>query len=322
MNWMPLMISLGAFWVSGLVVYFLQVTSRLYLTRQVRQRLHQTVTGVAAPVGMELPEPAQRPDLLPSLSHFLHQYTLGKRLQDYLRSAGLRLRASEFLYGSALMGMAAGALVLLLPGSQWMAPLAGLTTCFLPLLLVRGIREKRLLRINNQLRDWLMLTSSCLRAGHSWSGAMEMAARDMDAPLSEELTRLLVETQRGVSWEEGFRRLLVRVPSQDLDLIVTAILTQREIGGNLGEILAKILYTIQERVRLQSEIRILASQGVFSGIVIGILPMAVGSLLLVIEPTYFQPLLESLLGKMLLGGAFLLQVLGGLFIKKLVTIEY
>jgi tight adherence protein B len=167
-----------------------------------------------------------------------------------------------------------------------------------------------------------MLMSSCLRSGHSWAGAMEMAARDMEPPMAEELTRLLLETQRGVSWEEAFKNLLRRAPSVDLELIIVAILTQREVGGNLGEILAKILYTVQERVRLQGEIRVLASQGVLSGLVVGLLPISVGALLTLIEPTYLQPLLASRVGQIMLGGSLLLQALGGLVIKKLVSIEY
>lgn len=322
MNWMPLLNALVTFVGFSLLVYFVQQGSRILMTREVRQRLYETLNEAMALETLSAPETSARRDLLPTLTEYLHQRTIGRKLQDYLRSAGWKLRASEFLYLSALMGVAWAALAVLISGSRLVAPLGLAVGSFLPFFLAHQSRARRMAKLDTQLRDWLLLTSSCMRAGHSWSNALAMAARDLDPPLSEELSRLLAETQRGVSWEEGFRNLLRRAPSEDLELIVIAILIQREIGGNLAEILGKILHTIQERVRIRGEVKVLSAQGVLSGLVVGLLPVSLGAVLMILQPDYFQPLLTSPVGKGMLMGGFLLQVLGGLAIKKLVTIEY
>jgi tight adherence protein B len=322
MNWMPWLNALITFVGFSLLVYFVQQGSRILMTREVRQRLYQTVNEAVALEAPSAPEPPSRRDLLPTLTEYLRQQPFGRKLQDYLRSAGWKLRASEFLYLSALMGVACAALAVLVSGSRLVAPLGLIVGGILPFFLAHQSRTRRLAKLDTQLRDWLLLTASCMRAGHSWSSALNMAARDLDPPLSEELNHLLAETQRGVSWEEGFKNLLRRAPSEDLELIVIAILIQREVGGNLGEILTKILHTIQERVRIRGEVKILSAQGILSGVVVGLLPAGLGAVLMLLQPDYFKPLLTSPVGRGLLMGGFLLQVLGGLAIKKLVTIEY
>lgn len=322
MNWIPWLNALITFLGFSLLIYAMQQISLLLMTRDVRKRLRQTVQEAGVPEEVPLAEPSPQRDLLPTLTEYLHQRALGRKLQNYLRSAGWKLRASEFFCISILMGVGCVVLVVALSGSGWIAPLGFIVGCVLPLFLAHQSRAKRLAKLDTQLRDWLLLTASCMRAGHSWSNALSMAARDLEPPLSGELSRLLMETQRGVGWEEAFKNLLHRVPSEDLELIVIAILIQREIGGNLGEILTKILHTIQERVRIRGEVKILSAQGVLSGVVVGLLPVGLGAMLMVLQPDYFQPMLASPVGKTMLMGGFLLQILGGVTIKKLVSIEY
>jgi tight adherence protein B len=137
---------------------------------------------------------------------------------------------------------------------------------FLPRIYINIQKGKRLVRFNNQLADMLNLMVNGLRAGYSTMQAMEAVSKELPAPISEEFRRVVQEMQLGVTMEQALDNLLRRIPSLDLDLVITAMNVQREVGGNLAEILATISHTIRERVRVKGEIRVLTAQQVYSGV--------------------------------------------------------
>jgi tight adherence protein B len=145
----------------------------------------------------------------------------------------------------------------------------------LPRIYVRRQQGKRLIRFNEQLPDMLNLMVNGLRAGYSTMQAMEAVSKEMPAPICDEFRRVVQELQLGLPMEHALENLLRRIPSDDLDLTVTAINVQREVGGNLAEILDTISYTIRERVRIKGEIRVLTSQVVYSGRFLSFMPVVI-----------------------------------------------
>ncbi len=146
---------------------------------------------------------------------------------------------------------------------------------FLPTLYMKRQQGRRLVKFDNQLADMLSLMVNGLRAGYSTMQAMEAVSRELPAPISDEFRRVVQEMQLGIAMDTSLDNLVRRIPSKDLDLVVTAMNVQREVGGNLAEILDTISHTIRERVRVKGEIRVLTSQVMMSGRVLAIMPVAV-----------------------------------------------
>src|SRR5512139_640138 len=165
-------------------------------------------------------------------------------------------------------------LALLIQSAFSIASLAigGVIGFFIPRFYVKRQQGLRLTRFNDQLGDMLNLMTNGLRAGYSTMQAMEAVSRELPAPICDEFRRVVQEMQIGISMEKALDNLLRRIPSDDLDFVVTAIGVQREVGGNLSEILDTISFTIRERVRIKGEIRTLTAQVRTSGAVLSLIP--------------------------------------------------
>ncbi|MEW5988919.1 MAG: type II secretion system F family protein, partial [Chloroflexota bacterium] len=191
--------------------------------------------------------------------------------------------------------------------------------------------NRRLRAFNGQLSDTLNLWVNSLRSGYSVLQGMEAIATELPPPVSKEFERVIQEVRLGLSLNQALSNMLRRVPSDDLDLVVTAVNIQREVGGNLAEILDIISYTIRERVRIKGEIRTLTAQGRFSGWVVSLLPIGLALLLYKINPTYMSGLfgkgapwvLPGVLpcGWLVVGIGLMFIGAGVLAVKKIVDIE-
>ena len=159
---------------------------------------------------------------------------------------------------------------------------------FIPRFYVRQQQGKRLQRFNDQLADMLNLMVNGLRAGYSIMQAMEAVSKEMPAPISDEFRRVVQEMQLGIPMERALDNLLRRIPSEDLDLVITAINVQREVGGNLAEILDTISFTIRERVRIKGEIRVLTSQVMYSGRFLALMPILISLALWLLNRPYMM----------------------------------
>jgi tight adherence protein B len=218
------------------------------------------------------------------------------------------------------MAAIAGALALLV-SSGAAATLFGAVGWFLPRFWLGARKAKRLKAFNNQLADAIALMSNSLRSGLSLLQSMEMISREAEPPMSQEFQRVVSEIGLGIGAQDALLRLARRVPSEDLDLLVTAILVQFEIGGNLSRILDSIANTIRERVKLQGEIRTMSAQGRMSGYILSGLPLAIGGILLLIAPSYMARLFTPgpwLVLPVIAGVGILM---GMLVIRRLVAIE-
>lgn len=243
------------------------------------------------------------------------------KLKERLIQAGLPLKPSEFILIDLVTSFIFIGFGLLLFRHPLAGLISGVSGYYIPHLVLRHLKKKRLHNFTNQLSSTLTLISNSLRAGYSIMQAIETVTRDASPPISEEFRQLLKENSLGVPFEKSLVEMTRRIPSEDLDLVVTALVIQRQVGGNLAEILDKISHTIRERIRIYGEIRTLTAQGRMSGIIIGVLPFVVGGILCAMRPDIFTLLFIRKEGWFMLGAALLMQLIGILVIRKIVAIK-
>lgn len=213
----------------------------------------------------------------------------GEKVSRELARADLKLKAGEYIFVVVLIGLAAGTLSWFFLGRNILVGIIGLLVgMMLPRFYVRRQQTQRLNRFNDQLADMLNLMVNGLRAGYSTMQAMEAVSRELPAPISDEFRRVVQEMQLGIPMERALENLLRRIPSEDLDLVVAAMNVQREVGGNLAEILDTISHTIRERVRIKGEIRVLTSQVMYSGRFLSMMPLFIFGALWVLNRPYMM----------------------------------
>lgn len=210
----------------------------------------------------------------------------GENIARDLARADLKLKPGEYVAITALVALVLGLIGWFALGGILGALIGGAVGLFIPQFYVKRQQGQRLVRFNEQLGDMLNLMVNGLRAGYSTMQAMESVSKELPSPISDEFRRVVQEMQLGVSMQDALDNLLRRIPSDDLDLVVTAINVQREVGGNLAEILDTISYTIRERVRIKGEIRVLTTQVMYSGRFLSILPLGVLGFLYVLNRPY------------------------------------
>ena len=236
--------------------------------------------------------------LTKKLDEVIEERGLGRGVAIELARADLKLTVAEFWAMTLLSVILVGALSWILFHQSWIFLLAGVILgYFLPRMFVKMRQSGRLKKFNDQLGDGITLMANGLRAGYSLLQAMDAVAREMPPPISFEFRRVVQEIGLGIDNERAFQNLLRRVPSDDLDLMVTAISVQAEIGGNLAEILEIIGFVIRERVRIKGEIKVLTAQGQISGYVITFLPIVLGLVLYAMNPEYVGRMIFSCEGR-------------------------
>lgn len=191
----------------------------------------------------------------------------------------------------------------------------------LPRIWLKAAQKKKRRQFNNQLADALLVLANSLRSGFSLLQAMEMVSQEMPNPISGEFQFALREMTYGTATEVALIHLSERVGSDVLDLLVTAMLIQRQAGGNLAEVLLNIHATIQDRLRIQQEIKTLTAQGRISGYIIAALPFGIAGVLSVVNPSYMSLLFTNPIGIAMLVGGLISQFIGFLIIRKIITIE-
>jgi tight adherence protein B len=251
--------------------------------------------------------------------------TFGKNVQKKLAQADLKLTLLEFMIAKialTVVGLAAamylgrgGALQIVVFG------LAGMVLGFFGIdMYVKFRISKRLKDFNGQLGDTISLMANSLRSGYSLLQSMELVSREAPDPIGAEFKRVVREVGLGLSAQDALSNLMRRLPSDDLDLFITAINIQYEVGGNLAQILDTISHTIRERVRIKGEIAVLTAQGRMSGYLITALPGLIGVVVSVINPTYMSVIFEFPWVIMPICGGIMVFV-GFLVIRKIVNIE-
>ncbi len=269
-----------------------------------------------------------------TLNRGIESRDFGANLARDIARADLRLKVSEFLaiWAGAILGIPL-LMILLSPFVQaFGSPLAWVVGAVIGFLLPRfwlsRRRAARLKAFNGQLADTITLIANALRAGSSFLQAVEMVVRETRPPISTEFGRVIREVNLGLPFDQALENMLRRVRSDDLELMVTAISIQHQVGGNLAEILDSIAFTIRERVRIKGEIRTLTAQQRLSGYVVGGLPFGLAGILFLIAPSFMEPMFrkppEMLglpLGVIVLCIAGFAMIMGFMLIRRIVDIE-
>ena len=271
------------------------------------------------------PRPASRAKWRRVVTH-LSQYVVDRptvgSLHIKMQQAGIPLRGSEFLVLSIGVSLIATLAAFILSGGSLSISLVmGFLTYLAFWLDVKRKAANRLSRFNTQLGEALSLMTNALRSGFSFLQAVEIISREMPSPISDEFSRFLNETRLGMTTEEGLHNLVTRVPSSDLDLVVTSVLIQRQVGGNLTEIFDNISQTIRDRQKVQDEIRTLTSQGRLAGWIMGLAPVTLLGIMYALNPGYIGILFVDPLGITLLGVTFTMQLIGVWVINRIVSID-
>ena len=190
-----------------------------------------------------------------------------------------------------------------------------------PRFLFSWLAERRKRKINEALPDGLALIAGAMRAGSTFSIAIQALVEEQDGPLGQEFALLLREQRVGARMEEALDNLAERVQTEEMDLFVSAALIAQEVGGNLSEILQRLSETIRRKLEMEGKIKALTAQGVLQGYVVTALPFMIMLALFFVEPEATKPLFSSLLGWLFLGVIVVLQVIGGITIRKIVRID-
>lgn len=248
--------------------------------------------------------------------------TSNRRLETELEKAGLFLRSSEFILLSGVVSVVGVTVGFMVQNDGLAFPfMLGIVGFCIPLAYIKVLQVKRIALFNSQIVDAFGLISNSLKAGYSFFQAMHYASTQMPSPIADEFARVVKEVNLGAETEDVLESMRKRVESDDLDLVITAVLIQRQVGGNLSEILDTIAETVRERIRIKQEIRTLTAQGRISGLVIAILPFGLGLLLFSMNPEYMSVLFENPLGQLMIVVAVVSEIIGALIIKRIVNIK-
>jgi tight adherence protein B len=267
------------------------------------------------------------------------RYSWGQSLTRSLARADIKMKTGEFILLTIVFMIVGGLLGWFLGGGtkvgdggstiQILANIPGILIgavvgFIAPSIYLKRQQQQRLVKFDNQLADMLNLMVNGLRAGYSIMQAMEAVSKELPPPISDEFRRVVQEMQLGIPMEVALENITHRIPSKDLDLLVTAINVQREVGGNLAEILDTISHTIRERVRVKGEIRILTTQMMISGRFLAIMPVAVIVIMYFINRQYmmrfFNPATRMFGIPALIIGVFMI-VIGYFLMVKIAKIE-
>lgn len=259
--------------------------------------------------------------LLGGVQRALHRRGRTRRVESRLRQAGLRLRAAEFLALRVLAGLGLGLAGALASGSPWLFGALGAAGFFLPDFYVeRRVLERRR-EFVEQIPDALGAIGNSLRSGFSFLQAVEVAAQELPEPAAGEFLQVIRETQVDIPVEDALANLYERLPLPEVQLVVTAVVIQRQAGGNLAGLLEQVGDTVRMRLHVERELRALTAQGRLSGWIVGLLPLGIGGIISLLNRGYLSPLFSDVLGQVLLAVVAVMQVIGMLVIRRLVRLE-
>ena len=267
---------------------------------------------------------AQNTALTDWVSRRVERTTFGERISRNLARADLKFKAGEYIALIVIAIILVGGIAYFLGGRNPISFLIGAVIgYFIPGFYVRRQQARRLNKFNEQLGDMLNLMVNGLRAGYSTMQAMEAVSKELPPPICDEFHRVVQEMQVGIPMEGALDNLLRRIPSEDLDFLVTAVNVQREVGGNLAEIMDTISFTIRERVKIKGEIRVLTSQVRASGTLLSLVPLFLALIIWFIDPTYIMSFMDDgpVCGAAIAGLILFLIGLGYFIMQRIADIE-
>jgi len=258
---------------------------------------------------------------MPALDRFFAGTTRGSALGRWIEQSGMKASVSGVLMialvCAALMALVAG----IVTRAPWGLPVGGVLGFALPFLFLKVKRTRRMRTFEEQFPEALDLIARALKAGHAFATGLKMAADELPEPVGPEFRKTFDEQNFGLPMKDALDNLARRIPILDVRFFVTAVLIQRETGGNLAEILENLGFVVRERFKILRQVRVYTAHGRFTGYVLLALPAVLGIALSFINPEHMNMLFRERMGQMLLGGALVMQTIGFLWIKQVIKIE-
>lgn len=308
-----LTIVLYAFLATFLVLY---VLIRYVLSKQhLQERLGLMVEdNVKRPSGLR--------SVISQLAAYCESVAWAKKHDHLLLQADIAFTGSEFMVISLGTALCGGLLLAALSGGNLpIIVLGGVMGFYAPTLLARRRIKKKQELLNEQLAPALTMMANSLRSGYSYMQAIDLVSKEMPYPIGDEFNIVVKEMNLGISTEDAFANLVRRVNTDDLDLTVTAFLIQRQVGGNLAELLDNITNTVRNRINMKQRIKSLTAQGKMSGIVLCLLPVAIGMIMYGLNPEYFRSFFSDPTGKIMITVGLIMMGVGIVWMRKIVCIE-
>ena len=260
-------------------------------------------------------------NLLRGGSRLFHNIRHARGLDFKMQQAGIPLIGTEFLALLLLSAVFIGAIAAVVTKKWYAGILAAIIIVAIEYIYVLVRIERRSSSFTNQLGDCLMMVANALRAGFSFLQAMEMISKEMEPPISEEFQHVMRDINLGATVERALDDMDKRVGSPDFSLVVTAVLIQQQVGGDLARILDTISETIQDRIRMRREVKTLTTQGRMSGWILVFTPIALALFMTSSNPNYLDPLFNHPIGQIILGATILMEIIGAIIINRIVDIE-
>lgn len=319
MIWVPVLVFLLVLLVS-IGGYFFLAAGR---TGQGEVEKRLSLLQVRNMLGGDLSEVLKKDVLseVPLMNRLLSRFEAATRIDRRLKQADMTIRVGTFVLlslGLFVVGIVAGkifhwpAVVSVIVGGVLMA---------VPNIVVDAKRRRRFKRFMSHFPEALEMFARSLRAGHSFTGAIQLVAQEMPHPIGPEFSKVFEEQNLGIPLREALLGMSERIEALDVKFFVTAIMIQRETGGNLAEIIDKISYVIRERFRIEGQLKIFTAQARMSGIILSLLPVGIAVLIGMMNPEYLKPLWFEKTGRIMIAVAVVLQVLGVLAIRKIIRIK-
>ncbi len=259
------------------------------------------------------------------LSNLVPETRLNKKknekIEDELMKADLQITSEELLVIKILSSSAVSFLVYAVSKDYFMPLIVFILIWNIPRFVISKRKKDRIKTFDSQLNEGITIISNSLKAGYSFLQAVAVVTEETKDPFSKEFKKLLKEMSLGISEEESLKSFLERMESEDLRLVINAILIQKDIGGNLSEILDNISETIRERQKIKGELRTLTAQGKLSGIIVMLIPIFLGAFIYVFNKKYMMVLFTTPTGIAMISASIISEIFGLLIIRKIVNIE-
>ncbi|HWR37101.1 MAG TPA: type II secretion system F family protein [Clostridia bacterium] len=258
---------------------------------------------------------------IPALNKALSRSARVTRLQRYLAQADMKMRAGKFLLIDACVIAVGAVSMYLLAGNIFMMLLGGAIGCALPFGYAAFLRMKRFHLFEQNFPAAIDLLARAIRAGHAFTTALELMATELQEPLSGEFRKVFEEQKFGLPLRDALLNLTERIPLMDVKFFVTAVLLQRETGGNLAEILDNLSYLIRERFKILRQLRVYTAQGRLTMVILMIMPPACVLMLFLVNREFIRPMFTDPIGHLLIGAGIIMQTIGFLLIRKIIQIR-
>lgn len=258
---------------------------------------------------------------VPVVHRFLLQWSWATKLQDFLMQAGMRTKPAKILLLSGVLGLGSYLAAGFFFRKPYIAVPIGLVALFLPILVVAWKRRSRMHQFEERFPEALDLLGRAVRAGHAFTTGLEMIAKESAEPLAGEFRTTFEEQNFGLPLRDALLNLSERVPLLDVRFFVTALLIQKETGGNLAEILDGLARVIRDRFRIYREVQVRTAQGRLTAAILIALPIFMATVLSIINPAYMKVLFEDPKGPYILGTAAGMQLVGSMILWKIIHFE-